>query len=122
MVWEVVVCVWGGVRGESFAPRLERGSLISALTGEEDCFPANAAALGDQRALSQAKVDATTGTLSEEGNTHPSITAVSHLGMLHGAGLLLPRRQSVEDRLDVGAVTPETEYSGCGVEVFVPPM
>lgn len=77
---------------------------LCALTGEEDCFPASAAALGDQRALSQAKVDAT--TLSEEGNTHPSITAVSHLGML-----LLPRPQSVEDRLHV-----ETECSGGRVE------
>lgn len=86
----------GGRGGSSASP--QRKPNLCALTGEEDCFPASAAAaaaLGDQRALSQAKVDAT--TLSEEGNTHPSITAVSHLQLL-----LLPRRQSAEDRPHVG--------------------
>lgn len=114
--------VWESEGRKLCSTSRKRKPNLCALTGGEDCFPASATALGDQRALSQAKVDATTATLSEEGNTHPSITAVSHLRMLRGAGLLLPRRQPVEDKLHVGAVTPETEYCGCGLEVFLTPL
>lgn len=67
---------------------LKRMSNVSALSWEEACLPANAAAVGDQRALSQAKVNATTGT-SEERQA-PSFT-IHHSNLtpleMHSKGL-----------------------------------
>lgn len=48
----------------------KRKPNLSLLSREEASFPANVAAVGDQRALSQAKVNTTTGTFVRNAELH----------------------------------------------------